>query len=84
MYLSAETKSFIACAAVKYIFFFALSDLSTLAIQVALKDIFAAMACSLTISRLAACRGISGFMIIFAIIVSIYDDLYHITQNLMR
>jgi hypothetical protein len=54
MYLSADTKSFIACAAVKYMFFFALSDLSTLAIQVALKDIFAAMACSLTISRLAA------------------------------
>jgi hypothetical protein len=44
MYLSADTKSLIAWAAVKYMFFFALSDLSTLAIQVALNDIFAAIA----------------------------------------
>jgi hypothetical protein len=44
MYLSAETKLLIDSAAVKYMFFFALSLLSTLAIQVALNDIFAAIA----------------------------------------
>ncbi len=65
MYLSADTKSLIACAAVKYIFFFALSDLSTLAIQVALNDIFAAIAWSFTISTVATLSGMSGFNISF-------------------